>query len=546
MLELTLQRSGKRLMRQPIGSAPITIGRDDDNTLRLLDPEISRHHCRIEWREGALCATDLSTNGMLVNGELLCDAPIDAGDRLSIGPWTLIVEATMDAVPVKTLASTPHATRVLSYDPASRRLATDRVEIVVNSPDQAPTQKRIGRSEITIGHHGSCDVAVADPYVSRRHCRLVVSGDSMKLVDLGSTNGIYVGGVKVEQATLPAHGQFTIGRSTVSFRRVRDEEELSPSRAGELGRLVGTSRAMREIFALIERAAPSDATCLITGESGTGKEIAAREIHRLSDRCKGPFVAVNCGALPATIVEGQLFGHERGAFTGAVERAAGLFEQAKNGTLFLDEIGEMPLELQSRLLRVLESKSVRRLGAAQEVPVDFRLICATNRDLPRMVREGRFREDLLYRIHVVPIEMPPLRERREDIPLLAARIVSELAATGRDPMLTDGAMDALSSRRWPGNARELRNSLERTLVLCPHDVIEAADLTLSDLCISQDPRSSLRGREKKCLIEALRKCEGNITRAAENLGIARTTMQDKIRKYRIEIRKTQGSEINEP
>ncbi|MBN1282787.1 MAG: sigma 54-interacting transcriptional regulator [Proteobacteria bacterium] len=537
MLEIALHRAGRMLLREPIGTEPITVGRASENTIRLMDPDISREHCRIEWRDGALIVKDLSTNGMLVNGERVSQAQVDAGDRIAVGPWNLVIEATVDAIPVRTLAAEPHATRVLAFDPASKKLTTQRVDMVVRTPDQAPLKKRVSKSEILIGHHASCDVAVADPYVSRRHCKLVIDGERVKLIDLASTNGVFVGETRVAQAAMERHGSFRVGRSEVHYRLSSESEELAPSESDRLGEMVGRSRAMREVFALIRRVAPSDAPVLITGESGTGKELAARELHRLSLRRQGPFVAINCGALPAGIIEAQLFGHEKGAFTGAVERMPGLIEQAKGGTLFLDEIGEMDAALQTRLLRVLEDKKVRRIGAQAEIDADFRLVAATNRDLRRMAKDGRFREDLLYRIYVVPIEIPSLRERPDDIEHLASHFLARLAKDGRAPALSAGAMKAVRGHPWPGNARELRNAMERTLLLSIRDVIEPRDLFLSFIGTKGGQPGGLREQERSHLIEVIAECKGNISRSARRLGIARTSLQAKIRRFKIETPK---------
>ena len=533
MLELTLTRGGKQLIREPIGPEAITIGRAAGNTVRLLDAEISREHCRIEWRDGALIAVDLSRNGMLVNQELQREAEINAGDRITIGPWTLLIESTIDAVPVRTISASPHATRVLGYDAEKKKLSTEQLELLVRTPDQGPTRRRLTKPEVLIGHHAACDVAVADPFVSRRHCRLLLERDALKLIDLASTNGVFVGETRVTQAALPPEGSFTIGRSTVYYRMIRNEEAIEPAERAQLGALIGSSTSMREVYALIERIAPAEATVLVTGESGTGKELVAHEIHGRSQRCRGPFVAINCGALPAAIIESHLLGPERGAFTGAVERTAGVFEQARGGTVFLDEIGEMPAELQTRLLRVLEERRVRRLGGQEEIPVDFRLVAATNRNLARRVAEGRFREDLFYRLHVVPIELPPLRERPEDIPQLARHFAAALSPPGRHVQLTDEALAALCRHPWPGNVRELRNILERTILLTPHDLVQAAELKLAP-ADEIDPTRGLRDQERTHLVQILRACRGNITRAAQKLGIARSTLQAKMLRYTID------------
>jgi len=535
MLEITLQRGGKRLLKEPVGTSPITVGRAAENTIRLIDPDISREHCRLDWQDDGLCVTDLSRNGILVNGERVRESRVDAGDRITVGPWNLIVEATVDAVPVRTIVAAPHSTRVISFDPARRRLRTQAVELIVRTPDQAPLKKRIAKGEILIGHHGSCDLAVADPYVSRRHCKLVVEEGAVRLVDLASTNGVWMAGMRVAGITMQPQGEFRIGRSTVNYRVVSGTEELKASEAEGLGELVGRSKRMREVYALIERAAPSDATIVVTGESGTGKELVAREIHRLSARRRGPFVAINCGALPANIVEGQLFGHERGAFTGAVERAPGLIEQAAGGTLFLDEIGEMPIELQTRLLRALEQRSVRRVGGQEEVACDFRLVAATNRDLLIMAKEGGFREDLLYRIFVVPIDIAPLRDRPEDIPLLVERFAAQLAPEGRSPVFTKPALRALAEYPWMGNARELKNAVERTILFTDHDAIAPADLALARVDAEGDPKESLQDQEASHIVETLAQCRGNLTQCARRLGISRTTMQKKVKRFGIEV-----------
>src|SRR5215207_2916258 len=243
---------------------------------------------------------------------------------------------------------------------------------------------------------------------------------------------------------------------------------------GAFGELVGSSEPMRQIYLLIEQVAPSSASVLITGESGTGKELVARTVHNLSPRRGAGFVAINCSAIPETLMESELFGHEKGAFTGAAARRPGCFEMANGGTLLLDEIAEMPVALQAKLLRVLEDRKIRRLGGGQEIPVDVRVLAATNRDPHDAVRRGSFREDLLYRLNVITIELPPLRRRREDIPLLAQHLVSQLAERHQRPakLLSPAAVEALQSHSWPGNVRELRNVIERAVIICSSEVIE--------------------------------------------------------------------------
>ncbi|HPM40882.1 MAG TPA: sigma 54-interacting transcriptional regulator [bacterium] len=539
MQELVFERGGKKLFRKQIGDGPVTVGRSPDNSLVLTDPEISRLHCLIERRGGALFLRDLSKNGTPVNGALARERELRPGDSLSVGPWKVTVEGTAETPCEKTVASSPCATQVVGYDEEKRELTTESLELTVEAPGGEKFTKELKVGEATIGTQASCDVVVADPYVSRRHCQVLSSRGALALVDLASTNGTFVGGRRVTRIALPDSGSFTVGKTTVSHRVVRRTERLAASRAPRLGRMIGTSRLIREVFALIERVAPSDATVCVTGESGTGKELAAREIHDRSARRRGPFVAINCGALPPSIIEGQLFGHERGAFTGADARQAGLMEQAKGGTLFLDEIGEMPPELQTRLLRVLESRSVRRVGGDSEISIDARFVAATNRDLKGMVRDGLFREDLFFRLYVVPVAIPPLRERPEDIEALARHFVSELSGSSRS--LSPGAVERMLAHPWPGNARELRNTLERSLIMSEGEVLEAASLRIESVSTQASETSDLRGKERAIVTAALEECGGNLSRAARKLGVARTTLQKKIKRHAISVPRREGA-----
>ncbi len=308
---------------------------------------------------------------------------------------------------------------------------------------------------------------------------------------------------------------------------------------------IGSSPEMAAIRKVIARIAPSQANVLITGESGTGKEVAAREIHRLSSVSSGPFAAINIGGVPENLLESELFGYEKGAFTGAVQRKTGLFELASGGTLFLDEIGDMPLSLQVKLLRVLQERKITRLGGTSSMPINARIIAATNKELEKMVREGSFREDLFYRLNVVRIAIPPLRERRGDIPQLAAHIISKYNRTMglRISGFTPEALDALSSHSFCGNVRELENIIERAMIFSDSDIIDVTDLDLRNtlsLGIQEEsgamPESlTLRDAERNAIIRALHRWEGNRTRAAEELGISRRTLISKIQEYGIGI-----------
>lgn len=322
------------------------------------------------------------------------------------------------------------------------------------------------------------------------------------------------------------------------------EEELDRVRVRldrkfALGEIIGSSRALQDAVERVRQVAPSNATILLTGETGTGKELFAQMIHQNSRRPKGPFVPVHCAAIPANLLESELFGHEKGAFTGAAERRTGRFESADGGTLFLDEIGEIDAPTQVKLLRFLESRSIERLGSHKAIPLDLRLVCATNRDLEAMVREGKFREDLYYRLAVVPLRLPPLRERRDDIPVLLAHYLRKFADENRTqtPSLSPAAATTLCDYAWPGNIRELRNTAENLAVLHPGKEIQPGDLDprLRAAPVAATPSAPSSAHpldreenERRLLREALAQAHGNRTKAAELMGISRRTLHRKL------------------
>jgi len=307
--------------------------------------------------------------------------------------------------------------------------------------------------------------------------------------------------------------------------------------------IIGRSPAMMQVFEIVQQVAPTRATVLITGETGTGKELIAQAIHNLSSRKTQPFIAVHAAALPSTLLESELFGHEKGAFTGAVERRSGRFETADGGTLFLDEVGELEPAMQVKLLRVLEERSFERVGSSKTMEVDVRLVAATNKDLKKQVTEGKFRDDLFYRLSVVAVNLPPLRERRDDIPLLALAFLKQCAEENGKPAreVTQEAMNILMAYDWPGNVRELRNAMEQMVVLgreerltlrdVPATIRGAADLSkIIVVC----PGMTVEEAEKQLIIQALKEMEGNRTKAADKIGMSRRTIHRKIKQYGLE------------
>jgi DNA-binding NtrC family response regulator len=303
--------------------------------------------------------------------------------------------------------------------------------------------------------------------------------------------------------------------------------------------IIGRSAEMRRVLDLVERVAPTDATVLIHGESGTGKELIAKAVHHASRRARGPFVAVNCGAMPEALLESELFGHVRGAFTGAAMARKGLFEEAHLGTLFLDEIGEMAPALQVKLLRALQDGEIRPVGGSQTTVVDTRVLAATNRDLEQMIRQGGFREDLFYRLNVIALSLPPLRARREDISLLAEHFLDRFGRQhGRSLRLGPAALDRLLAYPWPGNVRELENAMERTAILSRNDLVGLEDLpphVAAGLPLGQAPplprQHTLAELEKTHILQTLERCGWSHSRAADALDIGRTTLWRKLKEY---------------
>jgi transcriptional regulator with PAS, ATPase and Fis domain len=344
---------------------------------------------------------------------------------------------------------------------------------ILEAADDSGQQWTFDKEEIRIGSMEDNDVVLNDDTVSRYHCRIVQDDTSYVLVDNNSTNGTFINKVRVREGFLKPGCTIACGQSLVTFNAREEEVQIVPSRADRCGSLIGGNAKMREIYTIIEKIAPTATTVVIDGETGTGKEVVAQTIHNLSPRARGELVVFDCGAVPPNLIESELFGHEKGSFTGAMMTRSGLFEQADGGTLFLDELGELPLDLQPKLLRALEQREVRRVGAAKAQKVDVRIIAATNRHLEDEVRAGRFRQDLFYRLSVVRLHLPSLRDRNDDIPLLVQHFLDHGAynKTPTGPKVRGVARDAmvaLQNYPWPGNVRELVNVIERAVSFCEH------------------------------------------------------------------------------
>jgi len=402
-----------------------------------------------------------------------------------------------------------------------------------SGPDVGATFSSSG-DRIALGTHASADVVLHDSTVSRFHCEIAPHEGRPMVHDLGSRNGTLIDAVPVREAYLRPGAILTLGRTQLRFEVGAQPVRVAISTREHFGAAAGRSLAMRRVFAVLERVAQSDVTVLLEGETGTGKELVAESIHTESARAEGPFVVVDCGAIPRDLLESELFGHEKGSFTGAVALRQGAFEAAAGGTVFLDEIGELGPDLQPKLLRVLERREVKRVGATRYAPIDVRVVAATNRNLRSEVNAGRFRSDLYYRLAVVEVRLPPLRERKDDLPLLLERILDSLGAGGRPEAALVRAPDFLSEvvrHTWPGNVRELRNYVERCLALRESGPIQPGDGGVGDEP-GVDVGVPLRaGRERWVrafehrYLEALMARHGeNVTAAARAAGVGRVQM----------------------
>jgi len=333
--------------------------------------------------------------------------------------------------------------------------------VVIAGRDEGAEVPLDGPTEI--GADPECKLVLSDPAVSRKHVLVTVTGGKIMVKDLGSRNGTHFQGVRIKEAEVPLGAVLTLGKSQVAVFSRWFTREVAPSQERQFGDLLGESLGMREVFAILERVSPADVPVLVEGETGTGKELVARSVHAASPRAKGPYVVSDCGSIPSELAESELFGHKRGAFSGAVADRQGAFQRADGGTLCLDELGELPLDLQPKLLRVLETGEVRPVGDDTPRKVDVRVVASTNRDLHAEVHRGRFRRDLLYRLEVVKVRMPPLRSRPEDIPVLVRHLVR--AKLPEDDTVEGPNLAKLLAYSWPGNVRELRNILLRAFTL---------------------------------------------------------------------------------
>jgi DNA-binding NtrC family response regulator len=409
---------------------------------------------------------------------------------------------------------------------------------VCQGPDAGEVRELAG-SPLRVGSASDNDLVLADDSVSRRHCAIEPLPTGVRVRDEGSTNGVFAGGVRVFDALFTGPVELRLGDSVLAISPSGESVAREQLTTDRFHALVGRAPAMRELFADLARIAPSDVTVLIEGETGTGKELVAESLHAASRRAQAPFVVFDCGAVAPSLIESELFGHERGAFTGAVAARAGLFEQADGGTLFLDELGELPKELQPKLLRALERREVRRLGSQRVLTVDVRLVAVTHRNLAAEVQRGNFRQDLYYRLAAARVRVPPLRDRMEDLPLLVGHFLGRSKPPRSVDEVPAQVWELLRAHRWPGNVRELAHALERFLVTPERVLAEPASAPIEIAADASGPVQPLREArreaseafERAYVAGVLRRTQGNVTRAAAIAEVSRQMLQKLMRKH---------------
>ncbi len=452
-------------------------------------------------------------------------------------------------------------TQELSGDRLADILRLPKCRLYVTKGPDAGQECLLDKPIIRIGADPKADLVLSDQTVSRRHCEIRETEAGYRIVDLESTNGVIVAGTPCKDALLVPDCEVVIGNTSIRFSSSIDELQVIPSDHTRYGDIIGRSLRMREIYTVIDRVAPSDLAVVIEGETGTGKELVARAIHQRSRRSYKPYVVFDCSAFPANLLESELFGHERGAFSGAIATHRGVFERADEGTIFFDELGEMDPAVQPKFLRVLETGEVRRVGGERDFHVDVRIVAATNRSLSDMVNKGSFRRDLFFRLAKIQLHLPPLRARPEDVSPLTDHFLEEHATRTRGdrrltPRFGREAMDLLLSYGWPGNVRELKNVVERAATFCDEGVITPADLPSElggrgDLpgmipfspvqqTVSSEGKTfhvakeeMLSHFEKEFLQDLLRRFGTNISRAAREAGVDRRHFYRLLKKHRL-------------
>ncbi len=528
-IRLELFNGDRRVLLREMEGPLMLLGSNPECHLCVPDESIANIQCLLRREGAALYLANRAAQGTRVGDETVMEElRLADGDRIELGPVCAVVRFHGE--------ETGSGTRTLA--PQAR--AAQPYRLIRVSDGEAWL---IDESGVSLGTAEGNDVVLDDEYASGRHAHVALRDGRVMVQDLDSRNGVFLDEGKIGLAEARDGSTLRLGTSELRIERVsRRDEQQSLIQKQALRAWVGRSEVSERVRRVVGRIADNDAPVLVTGETGTGKEVTASMLHRASPRAQGPFVALNCGALSPSLIESELFGHVKGAFTGATGRKAGAFESANGGTLFLDEIGELPLDLQPLLLRALETGVIQRVGSNQEVKVDVRVVAATNRDLEAEVASDRFRGDLYHRLAVLGIELPTLRERIADVADLAGHFVRQTLPAGERVTLTKEAVHKLELHAWPGNVRELRNVIQRAVLMRASDIIDVDDIhfkvnSLGNLVSARSQMSSRRlaDVERNAIIEELVRSRGNRSAAADALGISRSTLSRKMEQFEIDL-----------
>jgi DNA-binding NtrC family response regulator len=540
MPELVFFRRGEEVLRFALDKQRVVLGRGERCDVVIPDPDVSRQHVALTY-DGKTCQLeDLSGNGTQVAGKPVKQGELQDGADIALGKWRAVYRERGTAE---------------TAGPTGVGQRTDVAPVSAEAQDGQPAQLRIkqgdteflhelpGDTTVTLGKDPSNTIVVQDRFISSRHLKLTRKQGLFHVVDLNSTNGTFLGNVRIFDVEVPLNTVLRIGETELILEPVSQGRQDNSFHG-----ILGNDPAVRSLVELIERVAPSTISVTILGESGTGKELVAKALHTCSHRADKPFIPVNCAAISKELIESELFGHEKGAFTGAQGLRRGAFEEAHGGTLFLDEVGELPLSLQAKLLRALESGEIKRVGASRPTHVDVRVVAATNRDLLSLAREGRFREDLYYRLCVMPVLLPPLRNRAGDLASLAEHFVRMYSPRGQTVRFTPAGLEKLQKHPWPGNIRELRNVVHRALLLRKGPQIDIGDISFDQelsrittgaagLVLTMPENLTLEQMlqlaERQIIELTLRRYSHNRERVAKELGLARSTLFKRLKEWGI-------------
>ncbi len=544
MLRLHFFHRGDKMFGYATDKIRILIGRGSKCDIQLSDPCFSREHCCLHLKNKDWILENLSSNGIIdeISQNIIHKIKVVNKSRIRLNRAYSMEVETLPVLPEpseKTLVTKENATQIISVNSNSQNIVLGKAQILsIDSRGQAIC-KDLSQTSICLGNHEANDIVLNSKNVSQFHARIDFIHNRFRLTDLDSTNGTFVNDIRATQVDLPAQAKIQIGSHELQFCIKETEIPLPSSTSDCFMGLLSRDKKMKRLFSMAETLAETLAPVFIQGETGTGKELLAKAIHRLSDRAAGPFIAINCATLPKELIESELFGHEKGAFTGAHTARVGAFEAAHHGTLFLDEIGELELPLQAKLLRALEGGEIKKVGSSIPIQTSVRIISATHQDLKYRINQGDFREDLYFRLVVVPLTLPPLRERISDLDILIPHFLKEM---NWNIKIEPAVYIALKKYSFPGNIRELKNILQRARA--EYHLQETHDTSsgilqlkyfhfLKDISLYRQPSTANQKMEKATMKRLLEAHRFNQSKVAKIMKLPISTFHDKLRRYGI-------------